>query len=206
MTEPVANILAGGYSTIDGLEDALIQNSRRSAYERTFANYYANPGSRKDGEEHTFNQYFSHIVQSEGGEETSTPIWYDTQATTMTTIPTMENGSTAFLVTGDASRNKVQTMPGGGFSTVAIDLPAAWDSLMKAKGYPALSDMYLTPTSNESNSTTIKPSSKAKTKGSPLRREYYDFNGRRTNHPLQRAYIERTIYQGGSSNVTKRIR
>jgi hypothetical protein len=148
MTEPVANILAGGYSTIDGLEDALIQNSRRSAYERTFANYYANPGSRKDGEEHTFNQYFSHIVKSEGGEETTTPIWYDTQATTMTTIPTMEKGSTAFLVTGDASRNKVQTMPGGGFSTVRIDLPAAWDSLMKAKGYPALSDMYLTPTSN----------------------------------------------------------
>ena len=206
MTEPVANILAGGYSTIDGLEDALIQNSRRSAYERTFANYYANPGSRKDGEEHTFNQYFSHIVKSEGGEETTTPIWYDTQATTMTTIPTMEKGSTAFLVTGDASRNKVQTMPGGGFSTVAIDLPAGWDSLMKAKGYPALSEMYLTPTSNESNSTTVKSSSKAKTKGSPLRREYYDFNGRRTNHPLQRAYIERTVYQGGASNVTKRMR
>ena len=206
ITEPVAKILASGYSTIDGLEDALIQNSRRSAYERTFANYYANPGSRKDGEEHTFNQYFSHIVQSEGGEETTTPIWYDTQATTMTTIPTMEKGSTAFLVTGDASRNKVQAMPGGGFSTVAIDLPAAWDSLMKAKGYPALSDMFLTPTSNESNSTTVKPSSKAKTKGSPLRREYYDFNGRRTNHPFQRAYIERTVYQGGSSNVTKRMR
>lgn len=206
MTEPVANILAGGYSTIDGLEDALIQNSRRSAYERTFANYYANPGSRKDGEEHTFNQYFSHIVQSEGGEETTTPIWYDTQATTMTTIPTMEKGSTAFLVTGGASRNKVQTMPGGGFSTVAIDLPTAWDSLMKAKGYPALSDMYLTPTSNESNSTAIKSFSREKGKGTPIRREYYDFNGRRTNNPLQRVFIERTIYQGGMSNVTKRMR
>lgn len=66
---------------------------------------------------------------------------YDTQAKTMTTIPTMQKGATAFLVTGDASRNKVQTMPGGGFSTVRIDLPAAWDSLMAAKGYPRLTDM-----------------------------------------------------------------
>jgi len=116
-------------------------HSRRSAYERALANYYANPGSRKDGGIHTFNQYLSHIVKSEGGKETSIPAWYDTQAKTMTTIPTMQKGATAFLVTGDASRNKVQTMPGGGFSTVRIDLPSAWDSLMAAKGYPRLTDM-----------------------------------------------------------------
>ena len=61
----------------------------------------------------------------------------------MTTVPTMKKGATAFLITGDASRNKVQTMPGGGFSTVRIDLPAAWDSLMAVKGYPALKDMHL---------------------------------------------------------------
>ena len=150
MTEPVANILKNGYQTIGSLEDALIENSRRSAYERALANYYANPGSRKDGGEHSFNQYLSHIIRSERGKETSTPAWYDTQAKTMTTIPTMQKGQTAFLITGDASRNKVQTMPGGGFSTVRIDLPAAWDSLMEAKGYPALKDMYLSPTSSAS--------------------------------------------------------
>ena len=150
MTEPVANILKNGYQTIGSLEDALIENSRRSAYERALANYYANPGSRKDGGEHSFNQYLSHIIRSERGKETSTPAWYDTQAKTMTTIPTMQKGQTAFLITGDASRNKVQTMPGGGFSTVRIDLPAAWDSLMEAKGYPALKDMYLSPASSAS--------------------------------------------------------
>ena len=150
MTEPVANILKNGYQTIGSLEDALIENSRRSAYERALANYYANPGSRKDGGEHSFNQYLSHIIRSERGKETSTPAWYDTQAKTMTTIPTMQKGQTAFLITGDTSRNKVQTMPGGGFSTVRIDLPAAWDSLMEAKGYPALKDMYLSPTSSAS--------------------------------------------------------
>ena len=143
MTEPVANILKNSYQTIGRLEDALIENSRRSAYERALANYYANPGSRKDGGAHSFNQYLSHIVKSEGGRETASPAWYDTQETTMTTIPTMQKGATAFLITGDASRNKVQTMPGGGFSTVRIKLPAAWDSLMAAKGYPALKDLYL---------------------------------------------------------------
>ena len=137
------DILKEGYHTIGSLEDALIENSRRPAYERALANYYANPGSRKDGGEHSFNQYLSHIIRAEGGKETSTPAWYDTQATTMTTVPTMKKGATAFLITGDASRNKVQTMPGGGFSTVRIDLPAAWDSLMAVKGYPALKDMHL---------------------------------------------------------------
>ncbi len=143
MTEPVANILKDGYPTIGSLEDDLIVNSRRSAYERAFANYYANAGGRKDGGEHTFNQYLSHIIDAEDGEDTPTPIWYDTDDKTMTTIPTMQKGSTAFLITGDASRNKVQTMPGGGFSTVTIDLPSKWDSLMKVKGYPSLKDMYL---------------------------------------------------------------
>ncbi|MCR4853344.1 MAG: hypothetical protein K5893_07130 [Prevotella sp.] len=143
MTEPVAGILAQAYPTIETLEDALIENSRRSAYERAFANYYANPGSRKDGGEHTFRQYLSHIEKSEGGEETQAPEWYDTSASTMVTIPTMEKGATAFIITGDASRNKIQTMPGGGFSTVGIELPAAWDSLMADLGYKPLSEYML---------------------------------------------------------------
>lgn len=155
MTEPVANILKNDYASVGDLENALIDNSRRSAYERAFANYYANAGGRKDGGEHSFNQYLSHIVKTEGGEETTTPVWYDTEAKSMTTIPTMQKGSTAFLITGDASRNKVQTLPGGGFSTVAIDLPQSWDSLMAAKGYPALAEMYLSPTPTNRTENSI---------------------------------------------------
>ena len=44
---------------------------------------------------------------------TPTPEWYATDAAQMMTIPTMVKGETAFLVTGDPSRNKIQTMPGG---------------------------------------------------------------------------------------------
>lgn len=206
MTEPVANILKNEYKTIGQLEDALIENSRRSAYERAFANYYANAGGRKDGGEHTFNQYLSHIISSEGGETTTAPIWYDTEGETMTTIPTMERGATAFLITGDASRNKVQTMPGGGFSTVSIDLPAAWDSLMTAKGYPALSDMYLTstPGGDEDGIISIKSERSPKNAGRPVRSEYYNQQGQR--NPYRRGvYIRRDVYNNGSSLSQKQI-
>lgn len=159
MTEPVANILKNNYASVGALENALIDNSRRSAYERAFANYYANAGGRKDGEEHSFNQYLSYIVKTEGGEETNTPVWYDTEAQSMTTIATIQKGSTAFLITGDASRNKVQTLPGGGFSIVAIDFPKSWDSLMAAKGYPALAEMYLSSTPTNGPETFIKNNS-----------------------------------------------
>ena len=45
---------------------------------------------------------------------------------------------TAFLITGDAARNKVQTMPGGGYATIKIELPENWDSLMTELGYEPL--------------------------------------------------------------------
>lgn len=206
MTEPVANILKDGYQTIGSLEDALIENSRRPAYERALANYYANPGSRKDGGEHSFNQYLSHIISTEGGEETSTPAWYDTQASTMTTVPTMQKGQTAFLITGDASRNKVQTMPGGGFSTIHIDLPAAWDLLMAAKGYPVLQDMYLTPTNGGDHSTPVKKPKSATSRKAPVRTYYYDTQGRRTNGRQRGVNIRRNVYIDGSSQTEKIIK
>ena len=188
MTEPVANILKDNYSTIESLEDALIENSRRSAHERAFANYYANPGSRKDGEEHTFNQYLSHIMDSEDGMETPTPEWYDTEAATMITVPTMQKGATAFLITGDASRNKVQTMPGGGFSTVSIDLPAAWDALMKAKGYESLNTYELKATATANVSTTRNSQSAYGPRGNA---DIYKVSGQRiARRPSRDMYIQ----------------
>lgn len=188
MTEPVANILKDNYSTIESLEDALIENSRRSAYERAFANYYANPGSRKDGEEHTFNQYLSHIMDSEDGVETPTPVWYDTEASTMVTVPTMQKGATAFLITGDASRNKVQTMPGGGFSTVTIDLPAAWDSLMTAKGYEPLNNYELKVIDTANVSTTRNSQSAYGHRGNA---DIYKVSGQRlARRPSRDMYIQ----------------
>lgn len=205
MTEPVANILKEDYPTIGQLEDALIDNSRRPAYERAFANYYANAGGRKDGGEHSFSQYLGYIKRAEDGRETPTPVWYDSEAETMTTIATMERGTTAFLITGDASRNKVQTMPGGGFSTVGIELPADWDSLMAAKGYPALSDMYLAPTTATGVNTAKSSPRGSQSARSAKRTNYYRVNGQRTSRPRRGLSIRQNLYSNGTSDAQKHV-
>ena len=143
MTEAVAANLARKYKTPETLEKDLITTSRRPVKERAFANYYANPGSAKDGGEHTLKQYAAHIRKSEGGEMTPTPVWYDSPDKEQLTIPTMRRGMTAFIITGDAARNKVQTMPGGGYATVKIELPGNWNELTTALGYRPLEEFYL---------------------------------------------------------------
>ena len=50
---------------------------------------------------------------------------------------------TAILVTGDADRNKVQSMPGGSYVTIEIKLPANWDALMAKLGYRPLKEFFL---------------------------------------------------------------
>ena len=52
------------------------------------------------------------------------------------------DGSEDILITGDNARNKVQVMPGGGYSTVEIILPPEWDALMQEAGYAPLSWFY----------------------------------------------------------------
>ena len=143
MTEPVAKILAAKYRSPQTLEMDLIEASRRPLKERAFANYYANPGGAKDGGKHTLRQYQGHIRKTEGGEMTPTPAWYDTPESQQMTIPTMKRGMTAFIITGDSARNKIQTMPGGGYATIQIDLPSNWDSLMSELGYKPLMEYKL---------------------------------------------------------------
>lgn len=138
MTEPVAAILSETYRSPEILEKDLIDASRRPVKERAFANYYANPGGAKDGGAHSLKQYQGHIRNEEGGKMTATPEWYDSPDAEQMTIPTMKQGMTAFIVTGDAARNKVQTMPGGGYATIKIELPSNWDSLMAELGYEPL--------------------------------------------------------------------
>lgn len=142
MTAPVARNLAAGYESQAALEEDLIPASRRPLKERVFANYYANPGSNPE-EKHPINHWRGHISRSENAEDTTPPVWYDTDSETITTIPTMKEGMTVFLVTGDDSRNKVQTMPGGGYATVSIRLPKGWNSLTEKLGYNPIEDYYI---------------------------------------------------------------
>ncbi len=136
ITEPVAQILASKYD-LAKLEKLLIRRSRRPLRERAFANYFANPGSRKDGGKHTYKQYEAHLARTEGATSTAPPVWYETNQSSVNTVATMKPGMTAFLVTGDGARNKIQTMPGGGYVSVKIELPDNWNELLVALGYEA---------------------------------------------------------------------
>lgn len=147
MTEPIARILSQKYSDFDSLEATLIATSRRPLYERTFTNYFANPGSRIEPEKFPFSRYEKRIQRTEDAALTDIPAWYAVpegcDEDKMMTIPVMQPGMTAMIITGDAARNKVQIMPGGGYSTVKIVLPEDWDNLMAQKGYAPLSAFYL---------------------------------------------------------------
>lgn len=143
MTEEVAANLSRTYTDVNSLEDALIVAARRPLYERAYANYYANPGSAINPDRVTFDNYMRRLQSKEGAQMTDTPEWCASDDRQMMTIPTMQKGETAFIITGDASRNKIQTMPGGQQSTVAIELPKNWDKLMAERGYEPLNKFML---------------------------------------------------------------
>ncbi|MBE6189175.1 MAG: hypothetical protein E7143_08645 [Rikenellaceae bacterium] len=119
LTPSVAATLATKYSTPELLEADLIKTARRPTSERVFANYYANPGSNPE-QRRTLNQWQWHITNSEDSQLTPPPVWHATSDSKIATIPTMKQGMTAILITGDESRNKVQIMPGGGFVSRAV--------------------------------------------------------------------------------------
>ncbi len=212
MTEEVAALLQEQYGTIDNLEDQLILTARRPLYERTFAHYYANPGSAIDPDKVSFEEYMQRLQEEENAEMTATPVWYACDDPQMMTIPTMQKGETAFIVTGDASRNKIQTMPGGGMSTVAVELPADWDALMEEKGYEPLRSFYLDPINDEGyNPATSVDEIDAVPAQSPAPRgnsrvRYYNLRGNTSNSPFDGVNIEVTTNSDNTRSAKKYIR
>ena len=55
----------------------------------------------------------------------------------------MQLGKTAIIITGDTNRNKTMCVPGGGFTSVKIELPRNWDKLMADAGYKPLKSFFL---------------------------------------------------------------
>ena len=156
ITEGVARDLAKTYPSKDALCNALEETARIPLGSRTFANYWGNPGSAFDPEKYPLAWHERRIRRSEEAELTDSPPWLDwTGMDRMETVPAMASGKSAFIVTGDPSRNKVLTVPGGGFATIKIVLPKAWDTLMAARGYKPLADFRL--------ATDLKPDTPAPT-------------------------------------------
>ena len=145
VTEGVARDLAKIYQTKDALCRALEDTARIPLGARAFANYWGNPGSAFDPERYPLSRHEDRIADKEGAVLTKTPPWLAwTGEAKMETVPAMAPGKSAFVVTGDPSRNKSLCVPGGGFATIKIALPKAWDALMTERGYKPLSDFRLT--------------------------------------------------------------
>ena len=145
VTKSVARNLAAVYPAKDMLEDALVAAARIPLGERAFANYWGNPGSAFDPGRYPLSRHERRIAQNERARTTAAPQWLAwTGISSLRTVPAMEKGKSAFLVTGDPARNKELCLPGGGFATVKIELPAAWNQLMAARGYQPLDSFRLT--------------------------------------------------------------
>ena len=154
VTEGVARDLAKTYQTKDALCRALEDTARIPLGSRAFANYWGNPGSAFDPERYPLSRHEGRIADKEGATTTQTPPWLAwTGAPKMETVPAMAPGKSAFVVTGDPSRNKSLCVPGGGFATIKIALPKAWDALMAERGYKPLADFRL--------ATDLKPDTPA---------------------------------------------
>ena len=139
LTEGVARDLSQVYSSKESLCRAVEETARIPLGSRAFANYWGNPGSSFDPAKYPLSRHERRIANKEGASETETPPWLAwTGARSMKTVPAMSAGKSAFLVTGDSSRNKEMCLPGGGFATVKIQLPKAWDKLMAERGYEPL--------------------------------------------------------------------
>ena len=144
ITENVARNLTKKYSTKNSLEDALIATARQPLQARAYANYYANPGSAFNQKNYSLSRHTRVISRKESGKVTATPPHLEwTGIKKMETVPVMKLGKTAILVNGDAARNKIMCVPGGGVATVKIKLPPDWDDLMRNKGYEPLKNFYL---------------------------------------------------------------
>ena len=144
VTEGVARDLAKTYQTKDALCRALEDAARIPLGSRAFANYWGNPGSAFDPERYPLSRHEDRIADKEGAATTQTPPWLAwTGEARMETVPAMAPGKSAFVVTGDPSRNKSLCVPGGGFATIKIALPKAWDALMAERGYKPLSEYRL---------------------------------------------------------------
>ena len=148
ITPPVARNLASLYRSKEALEEALVATARSPLEQRAYANFYANPGSVGRT---SLSQHTARISEAESASTTPTPSWLAWSGKKkLLTVPVMQRGKTAFLVTGDAARNKAMCLPCGGSATVRISLPDDWDALLAPLGYPPLGNFYL-PVENASN-------------------------------------------------------
>ncbi len=142
LVEPgVATVLAtGGYTKKSLIED-LIKTARKVTYEWAFSKVHGSFGRAYP----PFEEELARCLAEPDTEKGKLPPWYPRFPgwEEIQTTPSIGADNIVIIVCGDPSRNKVQTLAGGGLMTKEIKLPANWDALMKKLGYPPLESFYL---------------------------------------------------------------
>ena len=155
ITPPVALALSGLYRSKEALEGDLVQNARRPMWMRAFARYFSDTGGK------SFEEIYDELVASadEDAEVTVAPAWMNgfVKPKIMTEAALRAGGMNIF-VTGDASRNKTQVMPGGASVTVKLELPDAWDELLAELQRKPLSGFSLQERKNDVTAPIRVPS------------------------------------------------
>ena len=141
MTPTVAKVLAeGGYSK-KSLREDLIKNARKVTHEWAFSKVNGSFGRVYP----SFEEELANCLVEPEVEKGRLPPWYPRFPgwEEIETTPSLQADKIEFLICGDPSRNKAQTMAGGRLVTKEIKLPANWDTLMQKKSYRPLKSFYL---------------------------------------------------------------
>ncbi len=145
VTPPVAAALSALYRSKDALAGDLESSARRPMALRAFAYYHADTdGVRTSGK--TLDETYRDLVarEAEDARMTPAPAWLAGIANPkIMTGSALKAAHTRILVTGDASRNKTQVMPGGKSVTVPLELSDAWDTLNIALQHKPIAEYLL---------------------------------------------------------------
>ena len=145
VTPPVAAALSALYRSKDALAGDLESAARRPMALRAFAYYHADTdGVRTSGK--TLDETYRDLVarEAEDARMTPAPAWLAGIANPkIMTGTALRAAHTRILVTGDASRNKTQVMPGGKSVTVPLELSDAWDTLNIALQHKPIAEYLL---------------------------------------------------------------
>ena len=97
-------------------------------------------------------------------------------------------------------------------STVAVELPAAWDGLMEEKGYEPLRSFYLEPIDEEGydiptsvEEVNVEPVPVTRTSGNKKTR-YYNLKGQQMDRPFDGVNIEVTTGDDNTRSAKKVLR
>ncbi|MCC6203100.1 MAG: hypothetical protein IT494_08870 [Gammaproteobacteria bacterium] len=136
-----AKVLADGGYTKESLKAALIDTSRKVTHEWAFSKVYGSPGFMYP----PFEEELANTLAEPAVAKGKLPPWLPRFPgwEKIETTPAIAPGKLEIIVCGDPSRNKAQTLAGGGLNSVEIRLPPNWDALMQAAGYPPLRDFML---------------------------------------------------------------